>query len=143
MASSGGDLTDALTSTEASGAPLGLEALARVFERLEAAGHADRTVGTPRQVGDRTVFPLAEVWYGHGFGLGSGTSPGVSGPAALQSSPAGGLGGGGGGGGRLRPLAVIEVGPDGTRVHPVIDLGAIGLALAPLAVVALVRLWRR
>jgi hypothetical protein len=38
---------------------------------------------------------------------------------------------------------VIEVGPDGTRVHPVIDVAAIGLALAPLAVVALLRLWRR
>jgi uncharacterized spore protein YtfJ len=143
MAASGGDLTDALTSSEAGAPSGGLDALVRLSDRLATAGHADRTVGTPRQVGDRTVFPLAEVWYGHGFGLGSGTSPGVSGPAALQSSPAGGLGGGGGGGGRLRPLAVVEVGPNGTRVHPVIDLAAIGLALAPLAVVALLRLWRR
>jgi uncharacterized spore protein YtfJ len=143
MADSGGDLSEALTSTEASGPPGGLAALAGLFERLETAGHADRTVGAPRQVGERTVFPLAEVWYGHGFGLGSGTSPGLSGPAALQSTAAGGLGGGGGGGGRLRPLAVVEVGPDGTRVHPVVDLAVIGLALAPLAVVALWRLWRR
>jgi uncharacterized spore protein YtfJ len=143
MTASEGDLSDALTSTEASGPPGGLEALARVFDRLATAGHADRTVGTPRQVGDRTVLPLAEVWYGHGFGLGSGTSPGVTGPASLQSSAAGGFGGGGGGGGRLRPLAVVEVGPNGARVHPVIDLAAIGLALAPLAVVALLRLWRR
>jgi uncharacterized spore protein YtfJ len=53
-----------------------------------------------------------------------------------------GYGGGGGGGGRLRPLAVVEVGPDGTRVHPVLDLATLGLVLAPVAAVALVRLLR-
>jgi len=37
-------------------------------------------------------------------------------------------GGGGGAGGRARPIAYIEVGPDGTKVEPIVDEQKIALA---------------
>lgn len=139
MAEMGEDAVDTLSSTEAAGARAGPGALAQLFARLDTAGSADRTLGTPRTVGARSVLPLAEVWYGHGFGLGGGERPeeGDRGAAARA-----GYGGGGGGGGRVRPVAVVEVGPNGARVHPVVDVAAIGLALAPAALVAALRLFR-
>ena len=59
---------------------------------------------------------------GYGFGRGEDTT-------------AGGLGAGGGGGGYAagRPVAVIEVGPQGVRVKPVLDFTKIGLTLIAAA----------
>jgi uncharacterized spore protein YtfJ len=139
MAEMGEDAADALSSTEAAGTRAGPGALAQLFARLDAAGSADRTLGAPRTVGERSVLPLGEVWYGHGFGLGGGERPGEGEHGAAART---GYGGGGGGGGRVRPVAVVEVGPDGARVHPVVDVAAIGLALAPVALVAVLRLLR-
>lgn len=115
--------------------PLGV--IAANFARLEALARADTTVGAPRAVGDRTVIPLAEVYYGGGFGLGGGSAP------APSRSPGSGMGGGGGFGGRARPVAVIDIGPGGVRVRPVFDLTAIGLALVTVVLAALLRLARR
>lgn len=39
-----------------------------------------------------------------------------------------GVGGGGGGGGRARPIAYIEIGPEGTSVKPIMDEQKIALA---------------
>jgi uncharacterized spore protein YtfJ len=108
--------------------------LAEGFARLDAAARAESTVGTPRQVGDRTVIPLAEVYYGGGFGLGGGSAP--------QAAEGSGQGGGGGFGGRVRPVAVVDVGPDGVRVRPVLDLTAIGLALVSVGLAAVAANWR-
>jgi uncharacterized spore protein YtfJ len=111
------------------------EALAAGFARLDAAARADTVVGTPRQVGERVLVPLAEVWYGGGFGLGGGRAVGAE---------AGGQGGGGGFGGRARPVAVVVVGPEGARVRPVVDATLLGLAAAGVALgVLLGRLRRR
>jgi hypothetical protein len=53
---------------------------------------------------------------------------------------AGNGGGGGGGGGRTegRPVAAIEIGPDGVRVRPVIDLTRVGVT----ALFAALAVWR-
>jgi|SRR5579884_606256 len=126
--------------SEAAGAGGGFGALARLLARLDAASSADRTLGAARTVGARSVLPLAEVWYGHGFGLGGGEQP-AEGEAPRGGARAG-YGGGGGGGGRVRPLAVVEVGPDGARLHPVVDLAALALVLAPVALVAALHLLR-
>jgi uncharacterized spore protein YtfJ len=115
----------------------GYTTLAAAFERLDAVARAETAVGTPRDVGERTVIPLAEVFYGGGFGLGGG-----SGAGAGDASGAG-MGGGGGFGGRVRPVAVVEVGPDGVRVRPVFDASAIGLALVTVGLATIIRLWRR
>ena len=110
-------------------------ALAEGFARLDAAARAESTVGTPRPIGDRTIIPLAEVYYGGGFGLGGGSAP--------QAAERSGQGGGGGFGGRVRPVAVVDVGPDGARVRPVFDLTAIGLALVTVGLAAVAANWRQ
>jgi uncharacterized spore protein YtfJ len=112
--------------------------LAEGFARLDAAARAESTVGTPRPIGDHTVIPLAEVYYGGGFGLGGGSAP--------QAAEGSGAGGGGGFGGRVRPVAVVDVGPNGARVWPVFDLTAIGLALVTVGLAAVAgrgASWRR
>ncbi|HEY7061292.1 MAG TPA: spore germination protein GerW family protein [Chloroflexota bacterium] len=115
----------------------GFAALTAGFERLDAVARADSMVGTPRSVGDHTVIPLAEVYYGGGFGLGGGSAP------ASSPTPGSGMGGGGGFGGRVRPVAVVVVGPEGVRVRPVFDASAIGLALVTVGLATLIRFWRR
>ncbi len=114
-----------------------VDALAGAFARLDAAARADSAVGTPQRIGERVLIPLAEVFYGGGFGLGEGDV--VQGPGAPHS----GMGGGGGFGGRVRPVAVIEVDEGGVRVRPVFDASAIGLALVTVGLAALIRLARR
>ena len=95
-----------------------------MFDRLLAAARAEACVGPVQAQGDRMVIPLAEVFAAGGFGAGVG-----SGQAAGEAE-AGGAGGGGGGGGtsRSRPVAVIEIGPEGVHVRPVVDWTAIALA---------------
>ncbi len=102
--------------------PEALNHLAQAPERANASS----CFGTPIIAGDRTVIPVAEVTYGVGFGFGAG------GGESDDESGSGG-GGGGGAGGRARGVAVIEIGPDGTRVLPVHDQTAITLAGLSLA----------
>ncbi len=102
--------------------PEALNYLAQAPERANASS----CFGTPVTAGDRTVIPVAEVTYGVGFGFGAG------GGESDDESGSGG-GGGGGAGGRARGVAVIEIGPDGTRVLPVHDQTAITLATLSLA----------
>ena len=115
----------------------GYASLATGFARLDAAARAESAVGTPRSIGERTVIPLAEVYYGGGFGLGGGSAP------QSGAKPGSGMGGGGGFGGRVRPVAVVDVGPEGVRVRPVFDASAIGLALVTVGLATLLRFWRR
>ncbi len=97
-----------------------------MFDRLLATARADACVGPAQAQGDRMVIPLAEVFAAGGFGGGVG-----SGQASAEAEAGGaGSGGGGGGGGtsRSRPVAVIEIGPDGVQVRSVVDRTAIALA---------------
>jgi uncharacterized spore protein YtfJ len=80
---------------------------------------ADRVYRDPVRVGDTVVIPAAAIQYGGGFGFGSDDS--VNG------------GGGGGGWNDGRPVAVIEAGPDGVRVRPVVDVTKIGLTVLAAA----------
>lgn len=106
------------------------------LDRLLAGCDAAAVFGEPRAVGDRVVLTAAAVTRvgGFGFGAGSGRGP--------DDSGGGGGGGGGGGSGDARPVAVVEIGPDGVRVRPVVDLTRIGVVLVAGAV-AVWRLSRR
>ncbi|MEZ4553574.1 MAG: spore germination protein GerW family protein [Dehalococcoidia bacterium] len=97
--------------------PEALTRLTGIPERATAAA----CFGAPATAGERTVIPVAEVWYGLGFGWGSGESE----QDGVESE---GSGGGGGGGSRARGVAVIEVAPDGVRIHSILDQTAINLA---------------
>ena len=104
----------------------------RELAQLPEHANAGACFGTPSTSGDRIVIPVAEVMYGFGMGWGGGTAPNDEGS---------GSGGGGGGGSRVRGVAVIEVSPDGVRVHPVTDttairLSSIAFASATTAIVA-------
>ena len=80
---------------------------------------ADRVFAEPVRIGDRVVIPAASIEFSGGFGFGGdGNSNG---------------GGGGGGHQAGRPVAIIEAGPDGVRVKPVIDFTRVGLTLAAAA----------
>ena len=102
--------------------------LAQIPERATAAA----CFGAPTTAGERTVIPVAEVTYGLGVGWGGGDSKHDD----VQDS-----GGAGGGGSRVRGVAVIEVAPDGVRVHPLRDetsitLAGIAFAAASTALIA-------
>ena len=85
---------------------------------------ADRVFREPVRVGETVVIPAAAIAYGGGFGFGGDNQENG--------------GGGGGGWNDGRPVAVIEAGPQGVRVKPVIDFTRIGITL----VVAALTVWR-
>jgi hypothetical protein len=76
---------------------------------------ADRVFAPPEHVGERVVIPAARIDYSGGFGLGIEGNEGDGGPSGRRTG---------------HRVAVIEAGPDGVRVRPVIDVGRVGLALA-------------
>ena len=85
---------------------------------------ADRVFAEPVRIGERVVIPAASIEFSGGFGFGGDTNSN---------------GGGGGGGHQAgRPVAIIEAGPDGVRVKPVVDFTRVGLTL----VAAALTVWR-
>jgi len=94
----------------------------RVVDRLAGNVEADAVFGKPEKVGARVIITAAAIQRAGGFGFGSGRGDDPQGGGT-------GTGGGAGGGARAegRPVAVIEVGPDGVRVRPVLDFTRIGL----------------
>jgi uncharacterized spore protein YtfJ len=80
---------------------------------------ADLVFAQPVRVGDRVVIPAASVEFSGGFGFGGDNASN---------------GGGGGGGHQAgRPVAIIEAGPSGVRVKPVIDFTRVGLTVLAAA----------
>ncbi len=88
-----------------------------LLERIKGSAKVEVVYGEPREIGEKTVIPVAAVAYG--FGAGAGAGPG--GPGGDGAS--GGSGGGGVGGGavRIHPVGVLEVTADETRLVPVLD----------------------
>src|SRR4051794_24637975 len=85
---------------------------------------ADRVFADPVRIGDRVVIPAASIEFSGGFGFGGDTMSN---------------GGGGGGGHQAgRPVAIIEAGPQGVKVKPVIDFTRVGLTV----VAAALTVWR-
>jgi uncharacterized spore protein YtfJ len=91
------------------------------LEDMQAQASVDAVYGQPVTVGEKVVIPMASVAYGFGLGFGEGTDQ-----AAGES---GGCAGGGEGGGMgARPLGVIEITPEHTRVEPYVNEQAVTLA---------------
>jgi uncharacterized spore protein YtfJ len=87
------------------------------FAQFTEGLSASTVFGKPEQIGDRLVITAATLERAGGFGFGGG------------GGQAGGGGGGGGGAAAGRPVAVIEIGPNGAQVKPVLDLTRIGIAV--------------
>ena len=111
--------------------------LARLYDVVEP----DMVYGEPVTQGEYTVITAREVTMalGVGYGGGGGVSPsGQNGETAESmeneeesGGQSAGYGGGGGGGGTAtgRPVAVIEIGPSGVRVEPIVDPTKIAVAM--------------
>lgn len=87
------------------------------FALLTEGLTASTVFGKPEQVDDKMVITAATLERAGGFGFGGG------------GGKNGGGGGGGGGAAAGRPVAVIEIGPGGARVKPVLDFTRIGIAV--------------
>ncbi len=87
-----------------------------LVERIKGSAKVEVVYGEPREIGDKTIIPVAVVAYGFGAGAGGGGA-GPSGDGAIGS----GGGGGGGGGVRVHPVGVLEVTADETRLVPILD----------------------
>lgn len=120
--------------------------LERMFEVLEGLGQtatADAAFGQPREVEGRVIIPVSAVGTGFGLGFGRGTpglevEPESDVPWDMDQAPekedeGADEGGGGGGSARSRPVAAIEVTPDGTVVRPIVDETKVALAGIALA----------
>ena len=105
-----GFITEAVHSTDQA-----LDLVGRLF-RVSEAGVV---FGQPIVQGERTVIVASEVAVGMGAGAGYGGEPDES------------AGGGGGGGGYSfgRPVAVIEIEPQGVHVTPIVDSTKIAVAV--------------
>jgi uncharacterized spore protein YtfJ len=103
----------------------------QLIEKLIAAGQADAVFSPPVESGEYMVITAAEsrIGMGFGFGWGGGSEASEEGDES-SGQPGYGAGGGGGGGGAsmARPVAIIEIGPNGARVEPIIDPTKIALA---------------
>lgn len=120
-----------------------MDEIKTVLEKIGAVSeevNVDAVFGKPETFGDRVLIPVAEISYG--FGVGAGVAPHGTGEAeaeeeavvtpeedeaeAPEEGAAGGAGGGAGA--KARPIAYIEVGPDGTKVESIMDEQKIALA---------------
>ena len=115
------------------------EALA-LIARLHETARPNAAFSEPLKSGDYTVIMASEVYVGLGAGFGGGVGQDNDGASG------GGTGGGGGGGAGARPVAMIEIGPAGARVEPIVDPTKIAIAFLTTfgaVFVALSRIRRR
>jgi uncharacterized spore protein YtfJ len=103
------------------------EQVAQGLTNLTDVG-ADRIFRDPVHVGDRVVITAAAIDIAAGMGVGNG------------GDNTGNGGGGGGGGGRTegRPVAAIDIGPEGVTIRPIIDFTRIGVTL----LIGAIAVWR-
>jgi uncharacterized spore protein YtfJ len=79
--------------------------LKQSVDELDKLLQAQNVIGEPMTHGEVTVIPL--VSFGFGFGAGGGTGKQAEGGAGT------------GGGGGIRPVAVIVIDDDGTRIQSI------------------------
>lgn len=91
--------------------------VSELLERIKGSARVEVVYGEPREIGEKTIIPVAAVAYGFGAGAGGGTGERPGGDGATGS----GGGGGGGGGVRVQPVGVLEVTGEETRLVPILD----------------------
>ena len=91
--------------------------VSELLERIKGSARVEVVYGEPREIGEKTIIPVAVVAYGFGAGAGGGTGERPGGDGATGS----GGGGGGGGGVRVQPVGVLEVTGEETRLVPILD----------------------
>ena len=109
------------------------DAANELMGRLFDAARPEAVYGEPVTQGEYTVITASEITVGMGYGYGGGGGTGPAGEGQETESAQGeamgyGAGGGGGGSTSARPVAVVEIGPNGVRVEPIVDPTKIALA---------------
>ncbi|MFP4642282.1 MAG: GerW family sporulation protein [Chloroflexota bacterium] len=89
------------------------------MEEIEKMISTKTVVGEPMTVGDSTLIPLISTGFAFGAGGGSGTG------MAKQKGEGSGHGTGGGAG--VKPIAVVIIDKEGTRVEPI--MGSMATAM--------------
>jgi uncharacterized spore protein YtfJ len=92
--------------------PPGERLVTGLADRVKGSARVEVVYGEAREVGEKTIIPVAAVAYMVGGGGGSGMD---------ENGKGGGEGSGAGGGVRVQPVGVLEVTADETRLVPVID----------------------
>lgn len=85
-----------------------------LLDRIKGSAKVEVVYGEPREIGEKTIIPVAVVAYGFGAGAGGGKGERPGGDGAIGR-------GGGGGGVRVQPIGVLEVTADETRMVPIFD----------------------
>lgn len=93
------------------------EMIKSVSDNISTAATVNTVFGEARVMDHRALIPVALVTGGFGAGGGEGKRP-----IEEEGMQAEGSGGGGGGGFIVRPLAVLEVSEDQTRLIPILDM---------------------
>ena len=91
------------------------------LQDLQADASVDAVFGQPVTAGEKVIIPIARVMYGFGMGFGESADQ-----EAGESDGGAGVGGGGGMG--ARPLGVVEITPEHTRIEPYVNEQAVALA---------------
>jgi len=108
-----------------------IQTLLDSFADMRKKANVNAVFGKPVTAEGRTVIPVAEI--GYGFAMGFGQGPAAEEETAEETAEETGGGGGAGGGVKARPLAIVEVTPEGTWVKPIVDEQKVTLAGAMLA----------
>ncbi len=98
------------------------DVLKAISDRIGGITTVNTVFGEPKVMNHRAIIPVALVM--GGFGACGGEEKRPSSEQAQEE----GSSGGGGGGFAIRPLAVLEVSEEQTRLIPVLDLTKILLA---------------
>ncbi|HOK53684.1 MAG TPA: spore germination protein GerW family protein [Armatimonadota bacterium] len=101
-----------------------------ITDKLSMTTQVNAVFGEPQTVGKKTIIPIATVNMGFGAGGGEGKQAKDSGEPTQE-----GAGGGGGGSGSAKPLAILEVTEESTKLIPVIDVTRIVVASLTFAAV--------
>jgi len=91
----------------------------RLIRRIVDTAGPRAVFGEPVTAGERTVIPVARVAYGGGGGWGGPARPDDIEPAEMAGDADQGAGGGFGVG--ATPVGYIELTPDGTRFHQIVN----------------------
>ncbi len=110
-----------------------LDKLFALVENMRRRADVKAVFGRPQQVEGRTLIPIARVSYMAYMRFGEDQPPGEEPP--IEEGGAGGMV-------STKPLAVLEITPEETRMEPIVDEGKLTLGILVLVGwVALVLGW--
>lgn len=127
-----------------------MKTLLEMMEKLPSEVNVDAVFGSPEEYEGHILIPVAEITYGYGIGFGSAEGGGTesaeadddsetsdAADAEVPEKAGNAVGGGGGIGAKARPIAYIEVGPEGAKVKSIVDeqkVALMGILLSAWAV---------